>query len=59
MHVSLCLFVPCSASGLAVRVNATNMDAHWPLPFYSSWHSYFMVDDVSKATITTDPCMAW
>lgn len=43
-----------------MSVNATNVDpSGWPLPFYNSWHAYFLVSDVSKAVITLDPSSAW
>jgi len=30
-----------------------------PLPFYSSWHSYFMVTDISRAVLEFDKCPWW
>lgn len=50
-----------SDAGLAVQINATNLDPHWPLPFYNGMHPYFRLHNVpvSQAYLVFDPCTSW
>lgn len=46
--------------GLTITTHAENRaKGGLPLPFYNSWHSYFVVSDVSQATVTLDRCSHW
>jgi len=47
-----------SASGFDVNVTGLNTDSHWSLPFYNSWHPYFLCD-VATSTVIFDPCTRW
>lgn len=42
-----------------ISVAATNTEDGWPVPFFNSWHPYFLVEDVSKAVVLLDSCAQW
>ena len=48
-----------SRRGFTVTTTVRNTMKEQPLPFFNSWHSYFKVADISKATLTLDRCSAW
>merc|ERR1719188_2165834 len=46
--------------GFSVTTKAWNRRSSGePLPFSSSWHSYFAVADVSRAVLALDRCSRW
>lgn len=46
--------------GLTITTQAKNRGTGGqPLPFFNSWHSYFLVNDISKAVVTLDRCSGW
>jgi len=45
--------------GLTMTTKAINLGNEEPVPFFNSWHSYFQVSDISKATLTLDRCSPW
>lgn len=47
-------------SGFTATTTAHNaMGDGTPAPFFNSWHSYYKVADISKATLTLDKCSRW
>jgi len=46
--------------GFTITTKAKNrgLDGQ-PLPFFNSWHSYFLVKDISRSIITFDRCSQW
>jgi len=48
-----------SKGGFAVTTTVQNAMKEQPLPFSNSWHSYFKVADISRATLTLDRCSGW
>ena len=47
-----------TAEGLSVTHRATNLDQHWPAPFFDSCHPYFLCN-VSTTFVVFDPCTRW
>merc|ERR1712054_678495 len=46
--------------GLTISTRARNDGTDGqPLPFFNSWHSYFLVNDISRAFVTLDRCSGW
>mmetsp|Transcript_122155 Transcript_122155/g.380312 ORF Transcript_122155/g.380312 Transcript_122155/m.380312 type:complete len:318 (+) Transcript_122155:199-1152(+) len=46
--------------GFTLTTRARNRELRGrPLPFYSAWHSYFMVSDISRAILELDRCTRW
>eukprot|EP00043_Microstomoeca_roanoka_P028522 m.18356 g.18356 ORF g.18356 m.18356 type:complete len:363 (+) comp8473_c1_seq1:100-1188(+) len=45
-------------NGFSVRTVAKSLETAWPLPFYHSWHPYFLCN-VHTSYIILDPCTPW
>jgi aldose 1-epimerase len=57
-HLGVSLTYQLTASGFNVTVEATNLDDHWPAPFFNSWHPYFLCN-VSTTRVIFDACTEW
>jgi len=58
--LSVALTYKLDAHGLSITTKARNRGSEGqPLPFFNSWHSYFLVTDISKTIVTLDRCSEW